>query len=167
MVEKSISYEFPTDKLGPEILAKFLAQKVLDLKYCNPVEFNQLYIAFTEILINAVEHGNLELDSRLKKDDFREEQYIILKEKRLKDPKYANRKIYIKFKIWSEYCSLSVEDEGPGFNYRQIIDNINNIEASAEVYGRGFMYLSYLMDEFYFNEKGNKITVIKHFSDKV
>jgi serine/threonine-protein kinase RsbW len=58
----------------------------------------------------------------------------------------------------NDKLSVSVEDEGPGFNPEEIPDPTKpeNIE---EISGRGIFLMSKLADSISFSEKGNKVTM--------
>lgn len=53
------------------------------------------------------------------------------------------------------------EDEGKGFDTKVLKELVINPE---NVNGRGFMIIKKLLDHFYFNEKGNAITIQKFIS---
>ena len=120
-------------------------------------------MAFTETLINAVEHGNLELSSSLKGGDFEKiKRFEELRAERLKNPFYGNRKVIITFLYNQDCFSLTITDEGAGFSWKQYITDKNQIfHASSKPYGRGFMLIHHIIDEVYFNDSGNSITLVK------
>ncbi len=166
LLEQYFKYEFKTIDIKPEIIARNLAQTILETKVCTPTEYNQFYIAFTEVLINAVEHGNLGLESKVKSDDFNEEKFQEIKKERLQNKKYADKKVILELKICRDNFELTVEDSGNGFDYKSILENVDDPIASLEAFGRGFMYLNHLMDKFKFNKKGNKVTLFKSFTQE-
>lgn len=79
-------------------------------------------VGLTELLVNAVEHGNLELGYEGKTKclhDLTLRQEI---ERRLELPDYKNRKarVFLERKPWG--LLLTIQDEGPGFDWRTYWD---------------------------------------------
>jgi len=57
-----------------------------------------------------------------------------------------------------ELFEATIKDEGEGFDPK-ILKNI--VINGAKFNGRGFVIIRKLLDHFYFNEKGNAITIQK------
>lgn len=157
----AVVYQFVTRELDTEAVSRYLSDLLIQYKVCNPGEATQFYIVFNEAIVNAVEHGSLELPSELKKDDISEKDFVREKEKRLKDDKYGLKKISISLEILEEKFIFSVEDEGPGFDYQKILQSLNDPVPNLDAYGRGFMFMMHMMDNIDFNDKGNKIILTK------
>ncbi|MCB0261837.1 MAG: response regulator [Calditrichaeota bacterium] len=158
----NVSYTFPTNKADPGVIAFHLANYLLNSGFCNKEQFNQYHVAFLETLINAIEHGNLELPSAMKGNDFDKlMMFEELRENRLADAKFGERLLKINL-VYNERCfSLTIADEGPGFDWKSYIRNSENGEINTKPYGRGFMLIHHIIDEIYFNEQGNAITLVK------
>jgi FixJ family two-component response regulator len=164
----SIKFDVPTNQLDATVVAEYLARFLMNAGFCNEDEFHQFYVAFTETLINAIEHGSLEIPSLVKGEDFeRIKAFEELRETRLKDSKYGNRKVYITFLYNQDCFSLTITDQGAGFNWKKYVTDKNQFyKISAEPYGRGFMLIHHIVDEVYFNEAGNSITLVKSKSPR-
>ena len=74
-------------------------------------------IGLQELLINAVEHGNLEIDSALKQELLMEGRWREEIEARLADPLYADRVVILALKRGERMISLVIQDEGDGFDH--------------------------------------------------
>ncbi len=72
-------------------------------------------IALHEAVANAVQHGNLELDSRLRRTAAGQAAYARLLAQRLDDPWFGNRSIHIHASWQAGRLTVSVIDEGPGY----------------------------------------------------
>lgn len=159
-----LSFEFITSELDPGVVAKELSSLLQRIHFTEEDEIKQYELAFTETLVNAIEHGNLQLSSAIKNNNALQiTEYDELKEKRLNTPQYANKKIIVLFECTDELFSFTVIDEGEGFNWQKFIDQkhkINRLNTNA--HGRGFNIIKYIIDEVHFNEKGNMITLIKN-----
>ncbi|GAB4368922.1 MAG: hypothetical protein Kow0042_10370 [Calditrichia bacterium] len=159
-----VSFKFKTNELDPGLLAKEIAGILNKMQFSNEEEMKQYELAFTETLINGIEHGNLELPSSIKGDDFLKlAEFEELKESRINDPEYANRHIHVIFECNPERFTLTIGDEGPGFDWRPYLDSNHKItRVNTNPYGRGFMLIRHIIDEVHFNEKGNQVTLIKN-----
>ena len=159
-----LSFEFITSELDPGVVAKELSSLLQRIHFTEEDEIKRYELAFTETLVNAIEHGNLQLSSAIKNNNALQiTEYDELKEKRLNTPQYANKKIIVLFECTDELFSFTVIDEGEGFNWQKFIDQkhkINRLNTNA--HGRGFNIIKYMIDEVDFNEKGNMITLIKN-----
>lgn len=79
-------------------------------------------LALGELLVNAVEHGNLAISyqekSRLRREDgWREEV-----ERRLALPEYAARVVRVTLRNDPEACEISIADQGSGFDWSGYLD---------------------------------------------
>jgi YesN/AraC family two-component response regulator len=115
-----------------------------------------VYVALQEILMNSLEHGNLELGSE------KDESYYEEQKNRLLDPLYSQRSITFKIKYESDHVEFYVKDQGKGFNYRQIencLDPMNLFKTS----GRGIFLATCFMDELEYLDSGNHVRMVKRF----
>ncbi len=160
----NMNFSFFTYEFNPDTLSKELTDILKKMRFAPEEEIQQFEVVFTETFTNAMEHGNLELPSSAKSDDllFRTE-YEELREQRLNDPRYANRKIQIAFECNPNLFSLTVKDEGPGFEWKKYLDQHHKImKVNTHAFGRGFNIVQHYIDEVHFNQKGNIITLIKN-----
>ncbi len=127
----------------------------------NQIDFVQL--ALIEMMTNAIEHGNLEISGMMKAHLLHEEEenFERLVRKRLKEDPYKNRKITVKCDLNQEEARYVISDEGPGFDPKKLED-FAMPELLTLPSGRGIMLTKKMyMDEVYFNEKGNQVTLVK------
>ena len=149
--------------LGPErdgrqILASHLQGELAQLDFCDDSELTQIGMALIEALANAVDHGNLELDSALRESG--SQTYWELASKRSEEPPYGDRRVHVTTKLTQDEALYVVRDEGPGFDVSKLPDPTkpeNLIKSS----GRGVMLIRTFMDEVSFNDEGNEITMLK------
>lgn len=154
--------EFTTREIDAGVVGNFYAKFLLNSGFCTEGEYHQLYVAFTETIINAIEHGNLELRSSIKGTDFEKiAEFEELRENRLNDPQFYERKIRVAFQFNEQCFHLSVTDDGPGFDWKKFVVENQFRSVNTESHGRGFILIRHIIDEVYFNEKGNSITLIK------
>lgn len=114
--------------------------------------------ALTESLDNAVHHGNLELSSDLRSGNDNAWHAAIMQ--RRHTAPYKDRRIYVLVEMSKSEVRITIRDEGPGFDHTKLPDPTDecNLERCS---GRGVFLVKNLMDEVYFNDAGNEITLIK------
>lgn len=122
----------------------------------------RLLLAYQEALTNAVEHGCLELDSRLKEeyDETGKDSFSISRHLRLRDPKWNQKKVFVEARWSNGSLEILIEDEGSGF----LKDEKINSEAT-QLHGRGIGLLYSLMDEVEYSKHGRKLLMRKRLNN--
>ena len=117
-------------------------------------------LALDEALANAIYHGNLELDSTIKDDDF--DRFLALAEERRRQSPYAGRLVRVEIRYDKNAGIIAVTDEGKGFDWRT---RMNDIEAEAELaHGRGILIMRTLAARLGYNAAGNRVEMIFDFA---
>lgn len=124
-------------------------------------EKKRVKVAFHEALVNAHEHGNLELKSEWRDEPGKGDLDLFseIKKMRLENDRYAERKLKIKIYFDGTFLVLQVRDEGPGYNPVELR------EASAGDYaaphGRGLRLIRHFMDDVAIREGGRLLELRK------
>ena len=150
-----------SERDGRQVLASHLQEELAQLDFCDDAELTQVGTALIEALANAVDHGNLQLDSALRESG--SHVYWELATKRSQGPPYRDRKVYVTTSLTQHEAIFVVRDEGPGFDVSKLPDPTkpeNLVKAS----GRGIMLIRTFMDEVSYNDAGNEITMLKRRS---
>lgn len=129
----------------------------------SPKCSSELILTFSELLLNALEHGSFGVDKARKnyllEHDLFDDEMVRL------ETLNCDKKIYLEYGILESgkrpLFEAIIEDEGKGFDTKVLKELVINPE---NVNGRGFMIIKKLLDHFYFNEKGNAITIQKFIS---
>ena len=118
----------------------------------------QIALALDEAMTNAIIHGNLEVSSEFREGDGRE-YYRRIREHQRRFP-YAERTLFVEAAFQVGEARFVIRDEGPGFDPSQVNDPTlrSNLDKP---HGRGLLLIRAFMDEVFFNEDGNEITLIK------
>lgn len=143
-------------------LVKYLEDHIGSLRLCDEHELIRIGMGLHESLTNAIHHGNLELDSELRQEE--ESVYYELAEARRVMWPYCDRKVQVLASLNGERVKFVIRDEGPGFNHRKVLDPtaVENIERIG---GRGLLLIRSFMDDVFYNDRGNEITLIKFTSN--
>jgi CheY-like chemotaxis protein len=143
----------------PRLIGPLVAQLRADLLavgVCNRNTVTRVGIALEEALLNAVYHGNLEVNSELKVrgNDFFHAQ---VRERRGLEP-YASRRVRIVSRIAPRKATFVISDEGAGFDVSKQPDPTDpeNLEKPS---GRGVLLMRAFMDEVRYNATGNTVSM--------
>ncbi len=112
--------------------------------------------ALYEAVVNAIEHGNLELASTLKEKP----DYLEIMEKRMTEPSYADRMVEVTATITTTSFSCEITDEGAGFDWRSLSDP-RDPENLLKPHGRGIILMADYFDRVTFNQQGNSVIMEK------
>jgi CheY-like chemotaxis protein/anti-sigma regulatory factor (Ser/Thr protein kinase) len=141
-----------------EALVTYLQEEAAQFRFCDEVEGRRLGVALEEALKNALFHGNLELERKLREQD--KEAYDALVTRRREQPPYRDRRIHVDAKLSPDGATFVIRDEGLGFDTSSLPDPAK--PASLEkTSARGVLLMRALMDEVVFNESGNAVTLVK------
>lgn len=118
--------------------------------------------SFSELLMNAYEHGNLNIDSRLKHNLIKKDTY---EEYLLAAEKTVTKKITVTLSLYGEdgreHLIFGVRDEGAGFDTTLL----KRMPYEPKWFnGRGIKIAQNFMDGIYYNEKGNEAFLIKQIT---
>ncbi len=133
------------------------------LQHLRGTSFNDrlvgLEIALYEMLANAIEHGNLVISKEEKEEALAESRFDKLVEIRRHNPIYKNRLVRVKFNYNPTQVTISVTDEGEGFEWSKYLDEFSEINNFIHS-GRGIFISKTYCDELRYNNKGNQVTLI-------
>jgi PAS domain S-box-containing protein len=133
------------------------------MKYIEQRSIDIIRIAVREIIVNAIEHGNLNISYEEKNKALEEGNFFKLFYQRQQDPSLRERKVKIEYRANSSRAEYIIEDEGSGFNYRAILDNSNQANVEMRSHGRGILMAKNVFDSIEYNKKGNQVLLIKNF----
>lgn len=162
--------EYRTDEMDPGLVGARLTAILAATGACDARSAGLIEIAVHESLVNAVEHGNLELSSELKPVSADEpDRFGSLRRERLNDERYAARTVRVRFELDSEKMEVRICDQGAGFNHADIMANLSRRvapESLTDCHGRGLLMVACCMDEVSFNETGNQITFVRYTQEE-
>ena len=124
----------------------------------------QIGMAIDEALVNAMHHGNLEVQSSLREDD--DSEYYQEIRSRKCNPPYCHRKVRVQAEFSDRHVCVQISDEGPGFDPTNIPDPTSD-ENIQRVGGRGLFLIKSFMSKVVHNSDGNQITMTKLRPDPI
>jgi CheY-like chemotaxis protein/anti-sigma regulatory factor (Ser/Thr protein kinase) len=113
-----------------------------------------------ELLVNAIEHGNLALSYQEKTRLQAESQWEAELERRLADPQLGARRVSVEFRRadGDDDITMQITDQGDGFDWQHYVDteSISYLES----HGRGILIARKLsFDNVSYHGKGNQVSV--------
>lgn len=131
-VREHIEFELPSDLSLMNGVLHYLIERVAALGIIKP-DTSNLFIALDEAFVNAVKHGNKQ------------------------DP---HKLVRITADLSAKEARFTIEDEGDGFNLKDVPDPLDPANL-FKTSGRGVLLIHNIMDEVRYNERGNRLTMIK------
>ncbi|MBN2160320.1 MAG: ATP-binding protein [Spirochaetes bacterium] len=127
-------------------------------------DITALRIGVREIIINAIEHGNLGITFEEKSEALKKGDYLELIHRRQQDPILGGKKVIINYSLDNACVCYRISDEGEGFNHREVLD-INPLdEKNRMLYnGRGIIVARTAFDSIEYSGRGNAVTLVKFF----
>lgn len=118
----------------------------------------KIFLILTEIYSNAVEHGILHMDSRIKDEGDGFLKYYELCQSRLNELVQANVVIDIQHFVEGEkgVVSITIEDDGAGFDYTKVVSELGKNTKKS---GHGIRLLSDLCRKCEYSDGGRKLNV--------
>jgi YesN/AraC family two-component response regulator len=125
-------------------------------------ELTDLQLVLSELLLNAIEHGNLEISGKEKHQALIEDRFASLIEERRADPLREQRRVLVElsFEQRSGEFRCQIRDEGVGFCWQSLPQEIKT-EDFVLPHGRGVLLSRLLVDQLMYNDAGNEVTVVK------
>ncbi len=125
-------------------------------------ETQRLHLRATliELIVNAVEHGSLEIFYQEKHEALAKDQYETLIQQRRQDPRFANRRVIIRacYDKTARVLRYTVTDEGKGFRWKSFVTRADEPCDSRDANGRGVFLARAFFPDVTYNERGNEVT---------
>ncbi|MBN2159320.1 MAG: ATP-binding protein [Spirochaetes bacterium] len=133
-------------------------------RYMDQKQISLIRIALREIVINAIEHGNLGITYQEKSESIMEDRYFEFIAERRQDPKCRDRKVTIEYSLDPERVTYVITDQGAGFDHRNVLGNHSrDANRDMDAHGRGVSMARNIFDSIEYNEKGNMVSLVKKF----
>ncbi len=115
-------------------------------------------LGLSELLVNAVEHGNLGISYSEKSQLLREGRWQEEIEHRLEEELYRNRYVEVFFRSGVEGVTLTIVDQGDGFDWVPYLDF--SPERAFDAHGRGISVARMLsFDALEYRGAGNEVVI--------
>jgi CheY-like chemotaxis protein len=147
----------PNDLTLIHSLVNHLQRLLRSLPLSDETERLRVGIALEAALTNAYYHGNLEVGSAGAKGD--RQAYDRIARERLRQSPYGERHIRVTAHISREEAVFTIRDQGQGFDIAKLPPT--TLPDTDQGTGRGLILMRSSMDEVFFNDLCNEVTLIK------
>jgi anti-sigma regulatory factor (Ser/Thr protein kinase) len=121
-------------------------------------------VGLTELLINAVEHGNLEIGYQKKSELIANGQWQEEVERRLAIAPYAARRVDVMFQRQPGEIRLNIKDQGKGFDWMRYLDI--HPDRVYDTHGRGIAIARQVsFDELDYLGDGNEVEAVNYYPE--
>ena len=124
-------------------------------------EIRRLHLrgALQELLLNAIEHGNLEISYREKAQALASDEYESLVSNRLAQPRLKQRRVVssVRYEHESKRVAYRIADEGAGFEWRSLLAKPKDAYSDDAENGRGILLARSLFPDLTYNDRGNEV----------
>ncbi|MBE9535967.1 MAG: SpoIIE family protein phosphatase [Proteobacteria bacterium] len=145
---------FVTRELNPSIECEEIYSFLMEAGFAEEGELLRVVLCLDEAFSNAIIHGNLEYPSNIERD----EEWEMGKVEKLLNHEFGDRSISFSLSLELDKITITVGDEGPGFDYRRLTSPTAD-ENIMKTGGRGIAIIRQFMDEVTFNDAGNEISM--------
>ena len=162
------SYRLDNNTIEANCYANLICNYLYNANKINEKGKRNLNVALTEMLINAIEHGNCGIDYH-EKGAWLEEGNAMgaLIAKKCQDPAIRRRRVLFEYTIAPTRSTFFIADEGAGFDWRKIKDAAAS-DNIMELHGRGILVTQTYTHNLAYNDKGNEVSFqIEHADDYV
>jgi FixJ family two-component response regulator/anti-sigma regulatory factor (Ser/Thr protein kinase) len=139
-------------------ITNHLAAEIRAFGQLDPTVTKRILMATDEALTNAVVHGCLEVGSSLK-EDRSAGAFADACAAREADDAYADRRVGIVLEMDATTLTVSVQDDGPGFDTAALPDP-DDPEVLLLASGRGILIMRSLMHDVRFEDSGRRVVMV-------
>ena len=121
----------------------------------------KLKLALQEAVLNAGEHGNLELESTWKEEILSDgsDKFSHVRRQRMADPEFSERTVSVTSTFDGEKIEIVVKDQGKGFI--RVEKPAVAVGDNLSCFGRGLTLIRNAVDEVHYGDGGSRVTLVK------
>lgn len=144
-----------------DMLCKRIANAIT--KYGSEEDIFFIKLCLMELLVNAMEHGNLDISFEEKTEALDNNDYYQLLYKRQHNPNFKNKRIMVDFSLEPDKVEIRITDEGKGFDHKKHLAKVDTEGVSLRsTHGRGLQMAKNFFHTFEYNEKGNSVYLVRN-----
>ena len=152
------AFTLPSHPVTLPIFALSLSRVMHRFKIISEDQVNVLQLVLSELLMNAVEHGNCGITFQQKKEwlNTHSDTFALIAEK-CKDEKIGARKIDLEVTVQKDHIHLELRDQGVGFDWKRFLAEQESTMQPGK-HGFGILVASRYTNNLTYNATGNALT---------
>lgn len=159
MTKSHSEFVLGNDHSATAALVGYFQEAMRLVNLCPEGELVRIGTALSEAMVNAIDHGNLELDSKMREGEDGDKYYQLGDDRKKQEP-YCHRRVFVSCLVTESEAVFTIRDEGPGFDPSTLPDPTDP-ENLMRPHGRGLMLIRTFMDDVSFSNDGNEIRMLK------
>ncbi len=132
-------------------------------KFIHDQGVREVRMGLREMLINAVEHGNLNISYEEKSRALQSDNYFLFIRNRQNQPHHRHKRIIVEYSLSPAKVIYRITDQGKGFDFKASYQKAQATSALAAAHGRGLIMARSVFDSITYNTSGNRVTLVKEF----
>lgn len=158
LTHRQSRFALPSDPalVGP--LVAHLQEELVWTGICDSASAGRVGLALKEALLNAIYHGNLEIDPNLYRLDPVAFQHLV--EQRMNQAPFCDRRVSLFANLTRAEAAYVILDQGRGFDSAALPDPDHPAEPDG-ARSSGVRLMRSCMDRVTFNQAGNQVTLLK------
>jgi Cyclic nucleotide-binding domain/Histidine kinase-like ATPase domain len=138
--------------------ANLVANYLFNVGFLDAEAKSGVSLVLTEMLMNAIEHGNCGITFEEKQAHLARHGSIqALIKAKCRDPAIRDRRVHYSYDIRRDHSVHVIRDEGKGFNWRAQLTS-DPVDYLAE-HGRGILLARQNVERIKYNKAGNEVTL--------
>ncbi|AFG36714.1 ATP-binding protein [Spirochaeta africana] len=157
------SFQIDNDTLAVPIYAGIPVTNLAQMGLIQPQDKLKLQLALSELIINAVEHGNCGITYEEKTAALESGGSVVdLVQERCQDVEIALKRVRFSWESDGTQTTFTIRDDGDGFDVAAVREKTRTQDLYSQ-HGRGIHMAETIADELRYNDQGNEVTmVIRH-----
>ena len=152
-------FELTSNVLLVPAYANLVANYLFNVGFMDAESKTGVSLVLTEMLMNAIEHGNCGITFEEKRAQLESNGTIQeLIAKKCRKPAIRKRRVHYSYDIRSDHSVHVIRDEGEGFDWRKHLGN-GEVDYLAE-HGRGILLARENVERLSYNDAGNEVKLV-------
>jgi len=159
LIQETRTLEIGNDFEGVNKTVAFMTQNLVNYGILKQEQLFQICLILKEAIENAIFHGNLGLNIDIRRENPKLFYKTALQKRDIVP--YKDKRVTIQYDISRNSAKYVVRDEGKGFVHAELLDQIDPHNL-LRIEGRGLIMIMNFMDEVFWNDRGNEITMVRY-----
>jgi anti-sigma regulatory factor (Ser/Thr protein kinase) len=160
-------FTIDNDLLAVPLYAAISATILIQRGLINPDSKMHLQLALSELIVNAIEHGNCGISYDEKTEAMNRGLSVVdLVTEKCRDPAIMAKKVDLQWEIQKDRSIFIIRDEGKGFDVKAHLHKITS-QDQMSLHGRGIKMAALFSHELKYNSAGNRVALILRHDSSV